>query len=116
MKKILIIDNDRSTLEVLELIFKEDYEVKTVEHSISFFKVVKTFKPDLVIVDYLLSEANTGYDICEKLGSNINTKHIPIIIFSVMNNLVLPHHLKHCYFIPKPFDLDHLTTQVAKLI
>lgn len=116
MKKILIIDDDNSTLEVLELIFNEEYEVKTVQDSISFFKLLDTFHPDLVIIDYLLSEAATGYDICKKLSENINTRHIPIVIFSVMSNLTLPDQLQHCFFISKPFELNYLTNQVARLI
>lgn len=45
------------------------------------FKMLKTAKPDIIMLDILLPGMN-GYEILEKLKNDENTKDIPVIILS----------------------------------
>ncbi len=117
MKKILVIDDNHDILEAVELIMtSEGYETLVALDGNDVCKKAIEFKPDLIILDYLLS----GYDgkrVCEELRKNEATRSIPIIMISA--------HPKakdagiECgaeSFLPKPFSVDDLLQEVNRFI
>jgi DNA-binding response OmpR family regulator len=81
MKKILIIDDDPDALLLLQRILKmHGFEVDTARHENEVYTQVAARRPDLILLDVLLSGAD-GRTICRKLKSS-PYKHIPVIIFS----------------------------------
>lgn len=115
MKKVLIIDDDPDILEVLQLTLQmEGFETKTNPHGEELFKEVKTFKPDIILLDILLSGSD-GRMLCKKLKEDISTKKIPVILISAYPNAGSTIREAGANdFIPKPFDIDDLVTKVEK--
>jgi DNA-binding response OmpR family regulator len=81
-KRILILDDNAAILEVVtEALLYEKFEVRDIALGSQFFKAVGDFKPDLILLDYKLADANGG-DLCRGLKALKEYRHIPVLIFS----------------------------------
>jgi len=67
MKKILIIDDDRSIVEFVSLTLRRaNYEIFVAFNGDAGIDTAERCQPDLVIVDLLMPGMH-GFDVCEKL-------------------------------------------------
>jgi DNA-binding response OmpR family regulator len=110
--KVLVIDNDQDTLEILTFVLVEaGYEVISSLKA-NIVNEIKTIEPDLILLDNWLDDS-IGSDICTMLKSDLSTKHIPIILMSAATGI--NKISKNCNaddFIDKPFDLIDLERKV----
>ena len=116
-KKVLIIEDHRETAEMMSSILGvEGFETIWAENG--QIGVDKTFaeKPDLILLDIMMP-VMSGFEVYQKLKSNAETKHIPIIIVSVK---VTDKSIKERQdmgvedYLPKPFDPIELIKTVKK--
>lgn len=113
MERILIIDDDPDALTVLQLILsKKGYQVITAVHEAQILEQIAYRKPDLILMDVLLSGAD-GRHICRRLKNSVH-KEIPIIMFSAhpgaQKNM---HEYGADDFLPKPFQEKDLLQKVS---
>jgi two-component system response regulator VicR len=115
--KILIIDDDLAVLEILtEWLSDEGFQVIALPKAENIMHMVKSFDPQLVLLDFLLKGPNGG-ELCLQIKSNLLSKHIPVVIFSAYPGLKLfPERYLCNLFVQKPFDLYFLTQQMNELI
>jgi two-component system, OmpR family, alkaline phosphatase synthesis response regulator PhoP len=67
--RILVVDDDRDILELLEYnLEREGFKVKTLEDSSEAIDVAKDFSPDLIILDIMMPHPN-GIEVCRALRS-----------------------------------------------
>lgn len=117
-KRILVIDDDPGVLYSLELLLNEEgYAVQTsTKDGEVVDRVVKDHRPDLILLDILLS-GHDGRIICKKLKGDESTRQIPVILISAHPNArAMSVDAGADGFIPKPFDIDLLLELVEKLI
>ncbi len=72
------------------------------------------FLPDLILLDIMMPEMN-GYEVCEVLKNHKQTKDIPIIFLSAINetrNIVKGFELGAVDYINKPFIQEELISRV----
>ena len=115
MKKILVIDDDEDMVEMLQLILtSRGYKVLASPNG-AFFSEMSKDMPDLILLDVLLS-GEDGREICQRLKSSDQTRHIPVILFSAHSNLSNATASRYGAdeFLSKPFDLDELLDIVKK--
>jgi len=117
LKRILVLDDNLDILEMVnEVLSYENYDVHATSNSSGILAVAEKFNPDLVILDYRLSNANGG-EICKELKSHPQLKGIPVIIFSAYINHSVDFSKYGCNaVIAKPFDLSQLLETVNGLI
>ncbi|HEY1024543.1 MAG TPA: response regulator [Sphingobacteriaceae bacterium] len=116
-KRVLIIDDDKDILEVLDLIFSDVmYQVFYSTDAKQLYSLMEEVKPDLLILDYFLNGV-TAAEICRKIKDDPETKELPIIIVSAYpaNKLDLERS-SYDLFIPKPFDIEAITKQATELV
>jgi DNA-binding response OmpR family regulator len=79
-KKVLIIEDEQSLADVLEIkLKKEDYDVTAIGDGGEGFTKIKEWNPDLILLDIQIPTLN-GYEVLEKMrDENID---IPVIIIS----------------------------------
>jgi len=112
-KKILIVDDQNDTLDLLKEIFEDEgYEVTALPYTEDIIRSITQFQPNLVMLDFLLAGINGG-ELCHQLKTNSLSAHIPVIMLSgyprVLESL---GSYGADAFIAKPFDLAHLTETV----
>ncbi len=115
MKKILVVDDNRDILEVIELILStEGYEVNGLWDASMLNQRITDFNPDLILLDVMLGVLD-GRDLCNLLKKNKLTDHIPVIMISASHSLGdMNNHICHPNdFIAKPFDINNLINKVG---
>lgn len=117
MKKALILDDDTSILDMIEeALTYENFSVETVSECERIHHQIIEYKPDVVLLDYLVGRENGG-EICHQIKTNPLTSHIPVIIISAYPKVFLSLGNYGCdFFLPKPFSLDQLYKAVDKCI
>jgi DNA-binding response OmpR family regulator len=115
-KRILIFDDDKDILEVLSYILTEHgYEIKAYTDGKYVFEAIKSFHPDLVLMDVMLDDMD-GRMICRDIKTKSETQTVPVILISASHDLSLALEQQGAPndFIAKPFDIDYLLNKVEK--
>lgn len=81
-KKILIIDDSPTVLEILTSLFKQaGYEAISSDKAQEGPKKAEVEKPDLVIVDTVMPEID-GFEVCRRIREKNDTTKIKIIMMT----------------------------------
>ncbi len=84
---ILVVDDTPENLSVLrQLLTEKGYLVRLALSGEIALKAVKTYIPDLILLDILMPGMN-GYEVCNVLKSSDRTSHIPIIFISALTEV-----------------------------
>lgn len=113
--KILIIDDSKSNILVLgEALSQYNCVAATNgENGLRIAKGVK--KPDLILLDVVMPGID-GYEVCQQLKADKQTKNIPVIFLSGTNDsasLVKGFRVGAVDFITKPFNEEELKVRVS---
>ncbi len=116
MHKILVVDDERSILDLLEMILKrEQFQVATASDGKSAMALFDSFNPDLVLLDLMLPDIN-GHDLCREMT---NKRRVPIIMLTAKNDIVdkvLGLELGADDYITKPFDTRELVARIKAVL
>ncbi len=109
--------DDVDILTVVEILLKRNnYSVRAISEWNDLTSSIKSFLPDLILLDVALQGAD-GRDICKQLKNSKKTQHIPIILFSAHYNLV--RDTRKCLadgLVTKPFEISYLLETIQKNI
>lgn len=116
MKKILVVDDEKDILDVVEyLLLSENFEVRSLSSSTYVVETARDFDPDLFLIDYLLPQGN-GADLCRQLKAEDQFKKTPVILFSALPRHQIKFSESDCdELLTKPFDVDVLLEMVKRL-
>lgn len=82
MSKVLVAEDDKFLKQVyINKLPKEGFEVELATDGETALEKVKSFKPDLIILDIMMPKMN-GLEVLEKLKESPEYKNIPVIITS----------------------------------
>ncbi|MGI4728123.1 MAG: response regulator [Janthinobacterium lividum] len=117
LKRVLVLDNDPGILEVMEeVLCYEGFSVKTFEETDDIISLIKQYKPDVLITDYILKGINGG-ELCKTVKSTSATAHTPVVIFSAYSKVLLSLGYYGCdAYLPKPFDLTEMVDLIKNLV
>ncbi|KQM77881.1 hypothetical protein ASE74_15895 [Pedobacter sp. Leaf216] len=117
MAKILVLDDDQSNAEVIQLALEDQaFIVTSICHSDQLEKTITDFQPDLLVMDILLDKGD-GRELCNIIKKNTGTGHIRILLITAMlesQALKVPSLADDIIF--KPFDYKNLHQKVCRLI
>lgn len=116
-KRVLIIDDEQSLLESLEMFFSDGgYEVACAGSAREGLENTSTFHPDVIILDIRLPDKD-GFQVIEELRRQKNpTPIIMITAFHDMETTIKTVKLGAFEYIPKPIDVDELERAVRKAL
>jgi len=83
--KILIADDNIVNVELLDAYLAgRDYEIETAADGAETLEKVKSFAPDLILLDIMMPKLS-GFEVCGKLKSDPQTKDIMILMVSALS-------------------------------
>ncbi len=116
MKKILVVDDEPSLRDLVELVLKrEKYEVATAADGKTALAMAEAFKPDLILLDIMLPDMS-GHQVCKQLNTN---KRIPTIMVTARLETidkVLGLELGADDYVTKPFEIMELLARIKALL
>lgn len=115
--RILIVEDDPEMSRYIEMSLSDKYQVKVRSNGKEALDIVDSFSPHLILSDVLMPEM-TGFELCEKLKSNIKTSHIPVVLLTGLTDtksVVEGIRLGAIDYINKPFDKEILRNKIANI-
>jgi len=114
--KILIVDDDENISELISLYLeKESYATKIVDNGNDVAEAVKSFNPNLILLDLMLP-GKDGYDVCKEVRQ---MSTVPIIMLTAKGETfdkILGLELGADDYMVKPFDNKELTARVKAVL
>jgi len=104
-RSVLIVDDDKLICMALAHILSEDYIVYLAKSGEDAIECAGEMKPDVILLDVLMP-GMTGFDVIEMLKKNEDTKDIPVIFVTGMDDVEDEEHglkLGAADYIQKPF-------------
>lgn len=119
-RRILIVDDDEQILELFQDVLAQDerFEVKTAQTGYDAGLLTEQFRPDLMILDYMLPDVN-GNVVCRTVRQNPAMAGMKIIIVSgVVKQEEIDELLRAGAddFVKKPFNIEKLLARVTELL
>ena len=124
--KILVVDDDPDYIKVLETILEsKQYAVVTAGNRTEGMEKVRAERPNLVILDVMMSTWQDGFEMSRELKKDAQLKDIPILILSAVegrsgigfkSTAGDPVWLPVDGFLDKPVEPQVLLAEVEKLL
>jgi len=121
MAKILVVDDDRDFIKITSMILQaNNYEVVTAANGEQGLKAMRREKPDLVILDVMMSYVLDGIDVRRTMAQDRDLKDIPVIMATSLTAAKAQGALPTDEYVPasewihKPIDPDVLLDRVKK--
>jgi signal transduction histidine kinase len=112
---ILIVDDTLANLRVLtEMLQAQAYKVRAVPSGAMALTVVGAAPPDLILLDINMPEMN-GYEVCQHLKGDEQTRDIPVIFISALDEVldkVKAFEAGGVDYIAKPFQIEEVLARI----
>lgn len=116
-KKILVVDDDPVTIEMLKTrLSKNDYDVQVAYNGEDGLEKAKTWNPDLVLLDIQMPKMD-GYTFVLEFKKVLDIKTTPVIILTVkdtMQDIFRIEGVKD--YVVKPFKMEELLNRIRELV
>ncbi len=117
--RVLLADESSTIKKVMQLALQDfGVEVKSVPNGLDVLPVTKSYKPDIIFADVLLTK-KSGYDICNELQEDAASSEVPVVLmWSGFMDLDEQKFLqcKARGRLEKPFDAATLRSLVSDLV
>ena len=114
-RDILIVDDMPDNLRLLStMLASHGYQVRKAINGQLALQGAKISPPDLILLDINMPKMN-GYEVCEKLKLSENTKDIPVIFISALDDVVekvKAFQVGGVDYITKPFQVEEVLARV----
>ena len=118
-KTILIVDDEEMTRQILGRgLTQPNYHLVLTGSGAEALEMMAELTPDLILLDVMMPEMD-GFEVCQRLKSNPQWQHIPIILVTALSSKEdLAHGLEVGAddFIAKPFDWLELEARIRSML
>ncbi|MBE9182742.1 response regulator [Oculatella sp. LEGE 06141] len=112
---VLIVDDTLDNLRLLSAMLTEQgYDVRSVTNGSTALMGVRAQAPDLILLDINMPGIN-GYDLCQQLKAQPETRAIPVIFISALNEVfdkVKAFAVGGVDYISKPFQVEEVFARI----
>ncbi|KKL18546.1 hypothetical protein LCGC14_2474420, partial [marine sediment metagenome] len=85
--RVLVVDDNAQNLELLvEYLDSIEVQTATATDGLEALEVIGQLKPDLILLDIMMPRMS-GFEVCRKLKSDPETRDIPIIMVTALNEM-----------------------------
>ncbi len=116
--KLLIVDDDKVVLKLVQDIFQENFTVITASNGYQGIEKAREWQPDLILLDIIMPELD-GFSTLMLLKDFPETANIPVIMLSVLREkskvFQAMQHGATAYIL-KPFTAESLFRKIRKVV
>ncbi|WP_084490067.1 response regulator transcription factor [Niabella ginsenosidivorans] len=115
---ILLVDDNEDILDFLADDLGEKHTVLSAKNAGEAFHILEDHSVQLIISDIMMPGMD-GLEFCDRIKSDFNLSHIPVILLTAKNTLQAKIEGLDAgadAYIEKPFSPEHLNAQVASLL
>jgi DNA-binding response OmpR family regulator len=112
--RVLITDDDDTTLEMLEAALQDRYRVMTARSGREALHLAREHDFDMILLDVDMPEMD-GYATCTALKATPRTADVPVLFLSAKVNIeerLQGYRVGGTDYLTKPFDVVELTTKI----
>jgi two-component system, OmpR family, response regulator VicR len=118
--RVVCIEDEPEMIDLVRLILgREGFEVIGAPGGIEGLNIIEDLQPDLVLLDLMMPDMD-GWEVYQRMKSNSNTSHIPVIVVTAraqsIDKVLGLHIAKVDDYITKPFGPAELLNSVAKVL
>ncbi len=115
--RVLIVDDEPSSLELLEVYLSEKgYDITCAVNGGECLRRIEEIDPQVIVLDVRLPDVN-GLDILRELKGRKNPPHVIIVTaFHDMETTIRAMKFGAFEYIPKPIDVDDLEAAIKRAI
>jgi CheY-like chemotaxis protein len=81
--RVLVIDDDTASRYVLARWLSDRYRVEQADSGASGIEQAIASQPDAIFLDVVMPDL-TGFEVLERLKSNEQTRHIPVVVYTAL--------------------------------
>lgn len=114
VNKILIVDDDKRNVLLLESALKRSYQIRVAYSGEEALNVLEAFNADVVLLDIMMP-GMSGYDVCNAIREHAQWKFIKVLLVSAKvlpSDRVLGYECGADDYITKPFNIDELRAKI----
>ncbi|MEO8181447.1 MAG: response regulator [Deltaproteobacteria bacterium] len=116
MRRILIVEDEPDALELLVewMQHQRGWEVRSAQTGRSAVELSKTFKPDVVIADYLLQDDITGVDVIAEVQAQRGPVRCVLVTGVLAKALQDAQRINGVPILTKPLDFRRLGRLISE--
>ncbi|RCH53849.1 response regulator [Mucilaginibacter hurinus] len=117
IKKVLLVENDRDTLDILIYILEDKGYHVISSATGAVLSRIHELQPDIIILDEWLDNGESGSEWCRRVKADNSTAGIPVLLISTHPRLEdIAHAAGADGFIKKPFDINGFCSTVERYL
>ncbi len=113
-KVVVAIDDNPDAIDLIRKYLEKDYKVIGILSSEEAVNKVKEIKPVAITLDIMMPKKD-GWQVLKELKQNEETKDIPVIIVSIIDNKTLAFSLGAADYFVKPLDGHSLLKKIKSI-
>jgi DNA-binding response OmpR family regulator len=117
--KVIIVDDDRDTREMLTLALElEGFDVSQAANGLRLISAMHVDRPDVILLDVMMSWID-GYELCRAIKKNPTFGDIPVIFISARKSVEDERagiEAGAVDYFPKPLDMDRLIARIREIL
>jgi DNA-binding response OmpR family regulator len=119
-KKVFVIDDEIEFCNTIKNYLEDtkEFEVAMLTDPRQTLEAVKAFKPDVILLDLRMPHVG-GFEVCQLLNNDEETKHVPLIIvtgFTDEGDAKKAFHMGASGYVTKPVNLKELREQIYDIV
>ena len=117
-KCILVVEDNVDMRSFIKAELNNEYNVIEASDGTEGLKKAETKIPDLIVSDVMMPRMD-GIEFCNRIKSNINTSHIPVILLTAKVDSDTKYEgIENGAddYIPKPFEIEYLILRIRNLL
>jgi two-component system alkaline phosphatase synthesis response regulator PhoP len=125
VKKILIIDDDAELRVAMKTVLGKAYELREAGSRKQALETMKTYRPDLVLLDVMMESNTTGFELAREIKGSARLKNAKILMITNIDREMNLDYKKEAGdkdwlpvddYIVKPVEPKMLLSKVQKLL
>ncbi|MBL1210519.1 response regulator [Geminocystis sp. GBBB08] len=113
-KKILVIDDDVTTHDIIEhFLANQNFDITSTTNPEEALDLAQKIQPDVIILDVIMPKID-GWSILTKLKADPDLASIPVIMATIMSDRSIGYTLGATDYLTKPLNQNQLKTVLGK--